>query len=103
PAGTAFNTIEITGNGYSITGNAIALAGGLTASNVTGSNSFGLDVTLQNAQTVMNANAGSTLTWTGAIHTGNIIGNYFLGTAPLPSSTARAPPRAAASSTARAA
>ncbi len=84
PAGTTFNTIQFTGAGYNITGNAIQLAGGLTANNTTGANNFGLDVTLLNAQTVMNANPASSLILTGAIHTGNLIGTTaILGTSAL--------------------
>jgi hypothetical protein len=81
-AGTAFNTIEISGSGYAIGGNSIQLAGGLTANNVSGANTVGLDITLNNAQTLLNANPGATLQLTGSLNTGNIIGNYFFGTAP---------------------
>jgi hypothetical protein len=49
PAGTRFNTILIQGSGYNISGAAIELAGGLTANNVTGLNTCGLDTTLINA------------------------------------------------------
>lgn len=81
-AGTRFNTILIGGSGYNISGNAIELFGGLTANNSSGTNSFGLNTTLINAQTVMNANPGSTLNFSGSIDTANLVGNYFFGTAP---------------------
>lgn len=83
-AGTRFNTILITGSGYSLTGNRIELYGGLTANNTAGSNSVGLEITLVNAQTIMNANAGTTLTLTGPIHTGELLGTTaILGTSAL--------------------
>ena len=81
-AGTRFNTILIQGTGYNITGAAIELSGGLTANNTTGSNTFGLDTTLINAQTFMSANPGTTLNLTGGINTANIIGSYFVGSVP---------------------
>ena len=73
-AGTKFNTILIQGSGYNITGAAIELNGGLTANNATGNNTFGLETTLLNAQSIMSANAGTTLTYSGNIHTGLLIG-----------------------------
>jgi fibronectin-binding autotransporter adhesin len=82
PAGTRFNTILLQGNSYSITGNAIELSGGLTANNATGSNTFGLDTTLGNAQSFISANPGTTLNVTGGINTGNIVGAYIGFTAP---------------------
>lgn len=82
PAGTRFNTILLQGNGYNITGSAIELSGGLTANNATGSNTFGLDTTLGNAQSFISANPGTTLNVTGDINTGNIVGSYFGFTAP---------------------
>ncbi len=68
PAGSSFNTILFTGGGYTITGNAISLVGGLTANNVAGNNTFSPAITLQNGLTVMSANSGTTLTL-GAIDT----------------------------------
>ena len=59
-AGTRFNTIQIQGSGYNISGNAIELYGGLTANNAAGTNTLGLELSLINAQTLMNANPGST-------------------------------------------
>jgi autotransporter-associated beta strand protein len=73
-AGTRFNTIQITGSGFTLTGNSIELYGGLTVNNTSGTNTVGLDITLVNAQTIMNANAGSTLNLTGPIHTGGLLG-----------------------------
>ncbi|HTN77821.1 MAG TPA: autotransporter-associated beta strand repeat-containing protein, partial [Pirellulaceae bacterium] len=82
--GIALNTIEISGSGYAISSapgaHTIQLAGGLTANNTTGANTFGVDITLRNAQTVMNANPSATLNLPGKISTANIIGNYFQGT-----------------------
>src|SRR5688572_14865582 len=42
-AGTRVNTILFTAGGHSVTGNAIELYGGLTANNVAGTTSFGLN------------------------------------------------------------
>lgn len=83
PAGTSFNTILFMGGGYNITGNAISLAGGLTANNTTGNNSFSPAITLGNALTLMSANAGTTLTLS-SVDTGIIQGatNIF-GTSAL--------------------
>ncbi len=81
-AGVRFNTILIQGSGYNITGDAIELSGGLTANNVSGTNTFDLDTTLINAQTIMSANAGATLNFSGDINTGNIVGSYYFGSVP---------------------
>ncbi|WP_425614644.1 autotransporter-associated beta strand repeat-containing protein [Anatilimnocola sp. NA78] len=81
--GTRFNTILIQGNGYNITGNAIELYGGLTANNVSGTNTYGLSTTLVNAQTFMSANSLATLNVTGSINTANLLGttNIFASSA----------------------
>lgn len=81
-AGVRFNTILIQGSGYNITGDAIELLGGLTANNVSGTNTFDLDTTLINAQTVMTANSAATLNFSGDINTANILGSYYFGTIP---------------------
>jgi fibronectin-binding autotransporter adhesin len=77
-AGTRFNTIQIQGSGYDISGNAIELYGGLTANNTAGSNTFGLDVRLVNAQWFSSANPGTTLNLTGTIDTGELVGTTFI-------------------------
>jgi fibronectin-binding autotransporter adhesin len=83
-AGTRLNTIQFQGSGYSITGNSIELSGGLTANNAAGANSLGLDITLINAQNFVSANPSTTLTLSGAIHTGNLVGaTFILGTTAL--------------------
>jgi hypothetical protein len=56
--GTRFNTIQFTGGGYTLSGNALELSGGLTANHLSGTNTIDVDITLVNAQTIMNANAG---------------------------------------------
>jgi autotransporter-associated beta strand protein len=84
PAGTRFNTLLLQGGGYSITGNAIELAGGLTANQTSGTNTVGLELSLINAQTIMSANAGTALLLSGAIHTGNLLGTtQIFGTSAL--------------------
>jgi len=83
-AGTRFNTIQIEGSGYDISGNAIELFGGLTANNTAGSNTFGLDLRLINAQWFFSANPGTTLNLTGTIDTGELVGTTFIhGTSAL--------------------
>jgi autotransporter-associated beta strand protein len=72
--GTSFYTIQIQGSAYNLGGNPIALVGGLTASNATGSNTFVMDVKLLNAQSFFSANAGATLNLTGQIDTANLVG-----------------------------
>jgi len=75
-AGTRFNTIQISGSGFTLTGvNSIELYGGLTVNSASGAiNTVDLDITLANAQTIMNANAGSVLDITGTIDTGGLLG-----------------------------
>ncbi|MGB3119915.1 MAG: autotransporter-associated beta strand repeat-containing protein, partial [Verrucomicrobiales bacterium] len=84
PAGMRFNSILITGSGYTLTGNSIELNGGLTANNESGTNTVSLDITLINAQTILNANAASTLNLTGPIHTMELVGaTNYQGTSAL--------------------
>src|SRR5262245_20800093 len=67
-AGTLFNTITFSGNGYSVTGNAVTLAAGLSAdAGVTVAASFGLGITLAAAQSFTVADGGAVLTVSGAI------------------------------------
>ena len=83
-AGTRFNTIVINGSGFTLGGNAVRLSGGLTTNHVSGTNTVDVDLTLVNAQTIMNANPGATLLITGDIRTGALVGttNIF-GTSAL--------------------
>ncbi|HEY5314631.1 MAG TPA: autotransporter-associated beta strand repeat-containing protein, partial [Pirellulales bacterium] len=67
-AGTQFGSVTIAGSGYSITGNGIALLAGIVDS-ASGANSFTVPITMTAAQTIINGNAGSTLTL-GNIDTG---------------------------------
>ena len=83
-AGTRFNTILIQAGGYNISGSAVDLYGGVTANNATGNNTLGLDLKLINAQSFVSANAGTTLTLSGAVDTVNIIGTtQIFGTSAL--------------------
>ncbi len=68
--GTIFTTVSFTGSNYDIDGNSIILTGGLT-SNAAGDNTFGVDITMINAQTFGSDIAGSTLTL-GNIDTGSL-------------------------------
>lgn len=74
-AGMHFNTIILSGSGFTLGGNAIDLAGGLTANHLSGANTVTLEITLLNAQSLLNANAGAALNFTGAIHTAGLAGH----------------------------
>jgi autotransporter-associated beta strand protein len=58
-AGTTFGSITLSGAGYTITGNALGLQGGLDGSAATGNNSFGPNLTLLTNEGV-NAGGGTT-------------------------------------------
>jgi fibronectin-binding autotransporter adhesin len=66
PAGTAFNSIAISGSGYNLGGNSIALAAGITTSNPTGTptspvNTVGMPLTLTAAGAITSGTARTTL------------------------------------------
>jgi uncharacterized repeat protein (TIGR01451 family) len=67
PAGTAFHSITFTGSGYDVSGNSIALAGGLRDAAAAGNNRFDPDITLTASQTFSVTTAGETLSLGGAI------------------------------------
>ena len=68
PAGTAFNSILVSGSGYTLTGNAINLQVGLTAS-ASGTTTVGLGITLGSAglQSTSTLQANGNVNWTGNI------------------------------------
>jgi autotransporter-associated beta strand protein len=70
-AGTAFNAVTFSGGGYTVTGNALTLAGGIDASSATGSDSFAPAVTLQNSESVSAGGSTTTLTLGGAFGLGS--------------------------------
>ncbi len=72
-AGTRFGNITITGGGYAISGNNIVLAGNLDASGATGTNSFGLNLTLPAAETFKVGGTSTTLTLSGTIDNGGFL------------------------------
>jgi autotransporter-associated beta strand protein len=72
-SGTLFNTVVISGSGYVINGNDISLFGGITAQNLTGSNTFSPDLTLLNAVSIVAANTGGTLVL-GGVDTAGLVG-----------------------------
>ncbi len=77
PAHTEFNTIRITGSGFTLGGNAIDLRGGLTdSSNSATGNTVDLPITLLNAMYIVGANAGHTLTFgpSSVLDTANLVG-----------------------------
>jgi autotransporter-associated beta strand protein len=69
PAGTAFHSITFTGGGYAVSGNGIALSGGLRDA-ATGNNRFDPDIALAGSQVFSVAAAGETLALGGAISGG---------------------------------
>jgi len=67
-AGTSFNSITISGNGYTLAGNSIALAtGNLSDTNTSGSNTISLAISMSATRTFSISNAAETLTISGAI------------------------------------
>lgn len=78
------NTIVFSSSGYSVTGNAINLFGGITANNTAGNNRFTAPITLLNGLvTFMAANPGTTLT-VGSIDTAYLAGSsLIIGTSAL--------------------
>ena len=67
-AGTSFNSITISGTGYTLAGNALALgAGGLTASGVGATNTISLAMAFAATNTVTVTDAAATLTLGGVI------------------------------------
>ncbi|MFN4257798.1 MAG: autotransporter-associated beta strand repeat-containing protein, partial [Gemmataceae bacterium] len=80
-AGTVFNSIQFTTDGYNVTGNAIQLNGSIAATHTSGDNIFNIDVTLLNATTFVVGNAGATLTFSGNVDTAGLVGHTgILGT-----------------------
>jgi autotransporter-associated beta strand protein len=71
--GTSFATITLSGGGYAISGNGIALTGGLDGSGATGSNTFGLNITLSAAETFQAGSGSASLTLSGAINNGGFL------------------------------
>jgi uncharacterized repeat protein (TIGR01451 family) len=67
-AGTTFNSITITGSGYTLGGNSITLgAGNLADSSVAGSNTISLAMAFAATRTITVSNVGTTLTVSGVI------------------------------------
>ncbi|HEV8589467.1 MAG TPA: autotransporter-associated beta strand repeat-containing protein [Pyrinomonadaceae bacterium] len=66
--GTSFNSITISGSGYTLGGNSIALgAGGLSDTNTSGSNTITLAISMSATRTYSISNAAETLTISGII------------------------------------
>ncbi len=65
--GTSFNSITISGSGYTVGGNATTLTGSLADSSVAGTNTISLGLTFAATRTVTVSNAGTTLTISGVI------------------------------------
>ncbi|MCX7927480.1 MAG: autotransporter-associated beta strand repeat-containing protein [Candidatus Omnitrophica bacterium] len=67
-ANTSFNSITITGSGYTLAGNPITLgAGGITTNISGGTNTISLNITLSETRTVTVTNSNETLTISGVI------------------------------------
>jgi fibronectin-binding autotransporter adhesin len=80
-AGTSFNSITISGSGYTLAGNSIALgAGDLNDTNTSGSNTISLAISMSATRTFSINNAGETLTASGVISgAGGLIKNGGAG------------------------
>jgi hypothetical protein len=78
PDSTTFHSITISGSGYTLNGNAVAIASGqaITASYATGSSTINLPVFFGNGSRISVPNAGATLVFGGSL-------NNFVGTAGL--------------------
>src|SRR6266704_3406652 len=63
--GTSFNSITISGSGYTVGGNATTLTGSLADSSVAGTNTISLGLTFAATRTVTVSNAGTALTLSG--------------------------------------
>jgi autotransporter-associated beta strand protein len=88
-AGTTFNSITVSGGGYSISGNALTLSTGLDDSNATGSNVINLPITLSKAQTFTAAtNAAFGMTLGGTINNNGFLLTVTGGGGPLQISNA---------------
>src|SRR5438034_184695 len=68
--GTSFNSITISGSGYTVGGNATTLTGSLADSSVAGTNTISLGLTFAATRTVTVSNAATTPTITGGIIAG---------------------------------
>jgi autotransporter-associated beta strand protein len=66
PAGTAFHSIHISGTGWTLNGNAVSLAAGISTSNASGANTVTLPLTLTAPQTFLSGTAASDLVLSGA-------------------------------------
>ncbi|HUK22511.1 MAG TPA: autotransporter-associated beta strand repeat-containing protein [Gemmatimonadales bacterium] len=67
-AGTGFNSITISGSGYTLAGNSVALgAGGLTDASVAGTNTISLAMSFAATRTVTVTDPGTTLTASGVL------------------------------------
>ncbi|HZT81482.1 MAG TPA: Ig-like domain-containing protein, partial [Gemmataceae bacterium] len=67
-AGTSFGSITFQAGGYSVSGNAVVLTAGISATNPTGADALNLDVTLGASQSFAPANAGTALNLGGAVN-----------------------------------
>src|SRR6266704_1493064 len=65
--GTSFNSITISGSGYTVGGNATTLTGSLADSSVAGTNTISLGLTFAATRTVTVSDAGTALTISGVI------------------------------------
>ncbi|HQJ15261.1 MAG TPA: autotransporter-associated beta strand repeat-containing protein, partial [Candidatus Omnitrophota bacterium] len=83
-AGTSFNSITITGSGYTLAGNSIILgAGGLTTDAIAGSNTISLDIACAATRTITVTNSDETLTISGIISAGAGVGLTKAGSGTL--------------------
>jgi autotransporter-associated beta strand protein len=86
PAGTQFASITLTGGGYSISGNAVSLTGGLDDSGATGNNTVALPITLTQDETFQAPSGSTSLTLSGTIANGGFVLTFGGGNGQLTSS-----------------
>ncbi len=66
PGGTAFHSIRISGSNWTLNGNAVSLAAGITTTGASGANTVALPLTLTAPQAFFSGTAGSDLVLSGA-------------------------------------
>jgi autotransporter-associated beta strand protein len=74
PNHTSFNSLNFSGSGYNLKKNSLSLTAGINTSNSTGSNQISLPIQLDESQTFMSANGGTTLILNSSV---NLSGNLL--------------------------
>lgn len=79
-AGISFAKVTLSGSGYTLAGNAIVLAGTLTDSSTSGSNTIALNMSIAATRSIVVTNAAETLTLSGAISGAGGLTKTYAGT-----------------------